>query len=117
MEDFQKVKRTFNKVEHRKRALEAKELICKILQKKVTVMIEYLDYKSIYDYSQTSELFCSNMLECYQNNIKCKYSGISKFFPDPFDKNFNDEFYREYVGQKEFKKILKLRKQQGNPKK
>ncbi|MEN3015517.1 MAG: hypothetical protein ABDH21_05640 [bacterium] len=95
----------------KKRALEPKRLFCKILQKEVTVLIEHLDYKSIYYSDKIGEIYCSNILECYQNNIKCKYSGISKFFPDPFDKNFNDIFYKEFVGEKEFKRIQKLRKQ------
>ncbi len=117
MEEFEKVKRVHSKAESKQRALEPQELFCKILQKKVIVVIEHLDYKGVYHPSVKGEIFCSNMLECYQNNIKCKYSGISKFFPDPFDKNFNDEFYKEYVGTKEFKKILKLRKEQGKNKK
>ncbi|MCS6955373.1 MAG: hypothetical protein NZM44_03350, partial [Candidatus Calescibacterium sp.] len=61
MEEFQKVKRTVVKSESKQRALEPKELLCKILQKKVTVVVEYLDYKGRYHYSESGEIFCSNM--------------------------------------------------------
>jgi len=49
------------------------------------------------------------MIECYYEGIKCKYSGISKFYPDPLERNFNDEFYKDYIGTEEFNKILKIR--------
>lgn len=117
MEEFEVARRLVSKSEVKRRAMEPKQLFCKILQKNVTVIIEHIDYKGSYYPSQVGEIFCSNILECYQNGIKCKYSGISKFFPDPFEKNFNDEFYKEYVGKKEFKKILELRKKQGKSKK
>jgi len=109
--EYQEAKIKKEKEELKRKALEPQEVFCKILQKKITVLIEYTDYRGVNYPLKQNEIFCSNMLECYQNNIKCKYSGISKFFPDPFDKNFTDEFYKEYVGKKEFQKILKLRKQ------
>lgn len=114
MGELEQVRKIKVKYESKQKALEPKQLLCKILQKKVTILVEYLDYKGKYHPSEIGEIFCSNMLQCYQNKIKCKYSGISKFFPDPFDKNFNDEFYKDFVGNKEFKKIQKLRKQKNN---
>ncbi len=107
--EFEKVKKQQRKEEYKYKALEPKEVFCKILNKKITIVVEHLDYKGSYIKSEIGEIFCSNMLECYHENIKCKYSGISKFYPDPLEKNFNDEFYENYVGPEEFKRILKLR--------
>jgi hypothetical protein len=107
--EFEKVRRQQKKEEYKYKALEPKEVFCKVLNKKITIVVEHLDYKGSYIKSEIGEIFCSNMLECYYENIKCKYSGISKFYPDPLEKNFNDEFYENYVGPEEFKRILKLR--------
>ncbi len=107
--EFEKVKKQQRKEEYKYKALEPKEVFCKILNKKITIVVEHFDYKGSYVKSKIGEIFCSNMLECYYENIKCKYSGISKFYPDPLEKNFNDEFYENYVGPEEFKRILKLR--------
>ena len=115
--EFEKVKRISHNLEAKQKALEPKQLFCKIIQQNVTVIIEHWNYKGKGYPSEIGEIFCSNILDCYQNGIKCKYSGISKFFPDPFDKNFNDEFYKEYLGEKEFRKILKIRKQKEKSKK
>ncbi|MGC8815530.1 MAG: hypothetical protein ACP5O4_04955 [bacterium] len=107
--EFERVKKQQKKEEYKYKALEPKEAFCKILNKKITIVVEYLDYRGAHIKSEIGEIFCSNMLECYYENIKCKYSGISKFYPDPLEKNFNDEFYENYVGYEEFKRILKLR--------
>ncbi len=107
--EFERVKKNQKKEEYKYKALEPKEVFCKILNKKITIVVEHIDYRGTYTKSNIGEIFCSNMLECYYENIKCKYSGISKFYPDPLEKNFNDEFYENYVGPEEFKRILKLR--------
>ena len=112
--NYEKISKKQKKEEYKYKALEPKEAFCKILNKKITIVVEYLDYKGPYVKSEKGEIFCSNMVECYYENIKCKYSGISKFYPDPLEKNFNDEFYENYVGPEEFKRILKLRQKYSN---
>ncbi len=104
------VQRKAHAKEQKKKALEPKRVHCKILDIDVNVLIEYWDYVDSYRKGYRAETYCENMTFCYYNNIKCKYSGISSLFPDPFDKNFNDEFYRSFVGEEEFRRIEELRK-------
>ena len=30
------------------------------------------------------EIYCENIIECYRKGIKCRHSGISQLYPDPF---------------------------------
>jgi hypothetical protein len=71
-------------VARRQKALEAEVRYCRILKKKVTVLKEYLDYKHRSCKGEAGTIYCENIIDCYQNNIKCKYSGISPLYPDPF---------------------------------
>jgi hypothetical protein len=68
----------------RKKALEPHERYCRILKKKVNILIEYFDYKSPTHKGEEGTIYCENILDCYQNEVKCKYSGISPLYPDPF---------------------------------
>lgn len=85
------VKQTKPMREHKKeaelkqKALEPQERFCRILGKKVVILVEYSDYKSIRDKGSEDTIYCSNIIQCYHNNVKCKYSGISPLYPDPFD--------------------------------
>ena len=103
------VKRQHTAHERKRKALEPKRLHCKILDIDVNVLIEYWDYQDSYNRGYRAETYCENMTFCYYNNVKCKYSGICSLFPDPFDKNFNDEFYKGFIGEEEFKHVLELR--------
>lgn len=68
----------------KQKALEPETRFCHILQKKVTVLKEYLDYKHRSCKGESGTIYCGNIIDCYQKNIKCKYSGISPLYPDPF---------------------------------
>lgn len=69
----------------RRKALQPEERFCKILRKTVTILVEYPDYHSPMNKGAEGEIYCSNIIECYQNNIQCRYSGISPLYPDPFE--------------------------------
>ncbi|MBI2251784.1 MAG: hypothetical protein HYU63_03370 [Armatimonadetes bacterium] len=71
-------------VQLKKKALEPHEAFCKILNKKVTILKEYLDYKDRLHKGEEGTIYCENIIDCYHNNVKCKYSGISPLYPDPF---------------------------------
>lgn len=70
--------------ELRTKALEPQERHCYIQKKKVNILVEYLDYKDPYDKGPEGAIFCENIVECYQKNVRCRYSGISPLFDDPF---------------------------------
>ena len=70
-----------------KRAREPQERYCPLVQKKVTVLIEYPDYRNYRDKGHPGDLYCSNLIECYNNREECRYSGISPLYPDPFNIN------------------------------
>lgn len=57
---------------------------CYILDKDVHILIEYPDYKNKNVKGPEGEIFCSNILECFHNNVRCRWSGISPNYPDPF---------------------------------
>lgn len=70
--------------ELRQKALEPQERHCYIQKKKVNILVEYMDYKGPYDKGPEGAIYCENILECYQANVRCRYSGISPLFDDPF---------------------------------
>lgn len=70
--------------ELRQKALEPQERHCYIMKKKVNILVEYLDYKGPQSKGPEGAIYCENILECYQKNIRCRYSGISPLFDDPF---------------------------------
>ena len=70
--------------ELRQKALEPQERHCYIQKKKVNILVEYLDYKGPYDKGPDGAIYCENIVECYQKNVRCRYSGISPLFDDPF---------------------------------
>jgi hypothetical protein len=69
----------------RQKALQPEERFCRILRKRVTVLVEYPDYHSPWNKGVEGELYCENIINCYQNCIECRYSGISPLYPDPFE--------------------------------
>lgn len=70
--------------ELRQKALEPQERHCYIQKKKVNILVEYLDYKDPRDKGPEGAIYCENILECYQQGVRCRYSGISPLFDDPF---------------------------------
>lgn len=70
--------------ELRTKALEPQERHCYIQKKKVNILVEYLDYKDPWDKGPEGAIYCENIVECYQKNVRCRYSGISPLFDDPF---------------------------------
>ena len=72
-------------VQLRKKALQPEERFCRILKKPVTVLVEYSDYRGPRQTGAEGAIYCSNIIECYQNNVPCRYSGISPLYPDPFE--------------------------------
>lgn len=71
--------------ELRRKALQPEERFCKILHKVVTILVEYSDYHTPMNKGAEGEIYCSNIIQCYQNNVQCRYSGISPLYPDPFE--------------------------------
>ena len=68
----------------KQKALEPHLRHCQILDKEVSILIEYPDYKNHNYKGPEGAIYCENIINCYQNNIKCRYSGISPLYPDPF---------------------------------
>lgn len=68
----------------KQKAMEPQIRHCYILDKDVHILIEYPDYKHPNAKGQEGEIFCSNILECFHNYVRCRWSGISPNYPDPF---------------------------------
>lgn len=68
----------------KQKALEPQQRQCHIMKKKVNILVEYPDYKGPHYKGAEGAIYCENILECYQKDIRCRYSGISPLFPDPF---------------------------------
>ncbi len=68
----------------KQKALAPQERHCHILDKKVNILVEYPDYKGPHYKGPEGAIYCENIIECFQNNVKCRYSGISPLYPDPF---------------------------------
>jgi len=69
---------------YRVKALDPKIRHCYILDIDVPILIEYPDYKNANVKGPEGEIFCSNILNCYRDHVKCRWSGISPHYPDPF---------------------------------
>jgi hypothetical protein len=68
----------------KQKALEPQEKFCYILQKKVPILVEYPDYRNPQVKGDQGSIYCGNILPCYHNEVKCRYSGISPLYRDPF---------------------------------
>lgn len=66
------------------KAMEPQIRHCYILNIDVHVLVEYPYYKNPNVKGPQGEIYCENILSCYQNNVKCRWSGISPNYPDPF---------------------------------
>ncbi len=71
-------------VQLRQKALEPLKRHCYILDKEVSILVEYPDYKGPHHKGEEGAIYCENIVNCYQNCVKCKYSGISPLYDDPF---------------------------------
>jgi hypothetical protein len=69
--------------QYKQKALEPRELFCALLKKRVCILVEYSDYKSSHYKGDQGTIYCENIIECYHNNMRCRYSGISPSYPDP----------------------------------
>ncbi len=86
----------------KQKALEPSEKRCRILKKEVKVLVEYTDYHGPHNKGPEGALYCENMVECYQKGVKCRYSGISPLYPDPFvEEDENSESSEEDEGNEE----------------
>ncbi len=83
----------------KQKALEPQQRQCYIMKKKVSILVEYPDYKGPHFKGPEGAIYCENILECYQKNIRCRYSGISPLFPDPFIPRGDDEATEEEAGE------------------
>lgn len=68
----------------KQKALEPQCRHCYIRKIEINILIEYPDYKSPNNKGAEGAIFCENIVECYQANIRCRYSGLSPLYPDPF---------------------------------
>jgi hypothetical protein len=75
----------------KQKALEPQQRQCFIMKKKVNILVEYPDYKGPHFKGPEGAIYCENILECYQKDVRCRYSGISPLFPDPFLPREDDE--------------------------
>ncbi len=67
----------------RMKALEPKRMFCTLINKKVTVLMEYDDYRNSRNKGASDTCYCENIIPCYGEGRKCRYSGISPLYPDP----------------------------------
>jgi hypothetical protein len=67
----------------KQKALEPHTRYCCIKKKFVSVLIEFPDYKNPNVKGPEGAVYCENILPCYQENVHCRYSGISPLYPDP----------------------------------
>lgn len=68
----------------KQKALEPHCRHCYIQKKIVNILVEFPDYKGPHYKGPEGAIYCENIVECYQANIKCRYSGLSPLYPDPF---------------------------------
>lgn len=71
-------------VAQKHRAIEPMTRFCHILQKEVTVLVDYPDYVSVRNKGKEADIYCEEIVECYRGNVRCRYSGISPSYTDPF---------------------------------
>lgn len=68
----------------KQKAMEPHVRHCYIQNFDVNILVEYPDYKNPHFKGPEGAIYCENIVNCYQNNVKCRYSGISPLYPDPF---------------------------------
>jgi hypothetical protein len=78
-------------VQLKQKALESQARHCRILDIKVQILVEYPDYKNPNVKGEEGAIYCENIINCYQANRRCRYSGISPLFQDPFSERTQPE--------------------------
>jgi hypothetical protein len=78
------LKKKAQAVEHKQKALAPQRRHCYIRDIDVSILVEYPDYRGPHNKGPEGAIYCEHIVHCYQNNIKCRYSGISPLYPDPF---------------------------------
>ncbi|MCE1245725.1 MAG: hypothetical protein LWY06_03680 [Firmicutes bacterium] len=68
----------------KQKAMEPQIRHCFIMDADVHILVEYPDYKHPHAKGEEGEIYCSNIMTCYQNYVKCRWSGISPNYPNPF---------------------------------
>ncbi len=68
----------------KRHALEPAHRHCYITNREVTVNIDYPNYVDMKNKGPAGDIYCEHIVECYHKNVPCRYSGISRFYPDPF---------------------------------
>ncbi|MGM9992967.1 MAG: hypothetical protein ACI376_09050 [Candidatus Bruticola sp.] len=66
------------------RAMEPTRRYCYITKREVTVCIDYPQYVNFRCKGPEGEVYCEHIVECYRKGVKCRHSGISQLYPDPF---------------------------------
>lgn len=69
----------------RAKAMEPMIRHCFIMDLDVHILVEYPEYKNPNYKGPAGEIYCSNILHCFHNDVKCRWSGISPHYPDPFN--------------------------------
>lgn len=69
---------------YNQKAMEPQVRHCYILDKDVNVLVEYPYYKNPNVKGPEGEIYCENIMKCFQNRVECRWSGISPHYPDPF---------------------------------
>ena len=72
------------------RAIAPQRRWCRITKQEVVIHIEYLDYVNQHCKGPEGNIYCENIISCYQKNVKCRYSGISPLYPNPFEGPLDD---------------------------
>lgn len=72
-----------NAVNRKTKALEPRKMFCAIKKKKVTVLFEYSDYRNRHFKGAPDTCYCECIISCYNEGVRCRYSGISPLYPDP----------------------------------
>jgi hypothetical protein len=70
---------------HKTKALEPQVRRCYIRDIDVNILIEYPDYKNPNVKGPEGEIYCENIMSCYQEGVRCRWSGITPHYPDPFN--------------------------------
>ena len=68
----------------KQKAMEPQCRHCYIKNKTVNILVEYTDYRGPHLKGPEGAIYCENIVECYQDDTKCRYSGQSPLYPDPF---------------------------------
>lgn len=77
------IKKNLNAMHHRSRALEPKSMYCSLTKRRTSVLFEYPEYRNRNNKGPVGTVYCENIIECYHNMQRCRYSGISALYPDP----------------------------------